>query len=140
MRKCTKCNVTKPEEDFYWSNKEHTQRERRCKSCCVAARAGYDKKNADKVKEVKARVKKRNKGFIIQHLLNNPCVDCGESDIQVLQFDHTEPLLGNRKRRVTAHINYSLERLREEINKCEIRCANCHMRRTREQFGWTLTL
>ena len=31
---------------------------------------------------------------------------------------------------------YSLNAIRLEMQKCDIRCANCHRRRTAKQFGW----
>jgi hypothetical protein len=32
--------------------------------------------------------------------------------------------------------HYSIARIKEEIEKCDVRCANCHTRRTAHQFGW----
>lgn len=31
---------------------------------------------------------------------------------------------------------YSIERLATEIAKCDVRCANCHMRKTARDFNW----
>lgn len=76
-----------------------------------------------------AQVRIRNRQFIYEHLLNNPCVDCGESDTIVLDFDH---VIGDKVNNVTVGANkgWSLKKLKDEINKCEIRCANCHRRVT----------
>ena len=71
-------------------------------------------------------IRKRNRYFVKTHLANNPCEDCGESDIIVLQFDHVEP---GRSIARLASKSVSLETIKIEIAKCEIRCANCHVRR-----------
>ncbi len=34
------------------------------------------------------RAKQRAKQFISEYLSQRPCVDCGESDTEVLTFDH----------------------------------------------------
>jgi hypothetical protein len=39
---------------------------------------------------------------------------------------------------VSALVNgkYSWSKILEEIEKCDVRCANCHRRRTAKQLGW----
>lgn len=73
--------------------------------------------------------KLRNKQYLKDYLSAHPCVDCGESDIVVLEFDH---VIGIKRREVTllAHQAVSLSTLMHEIAKCEVRCANCHRRVT----------
>lgn len=76
-----------------------------------------------------ARNKKNeiNRKFVFDYLMTHPCVDCGNSDIRVLQFDH----LRDKKAEVTNMQNrYSMKTLIEEIAKCEIVCCNCHQIRT----------
>lgn len=73
--------------------------------------------------------RKRNRKFIDDFLNKNPCIDCGEKDIIVLEFDH---VLGIKINNICTAINnsWSIKKLKEEIEKCEIRCANCHRRIT----------
>lgn len=80
------------------------------------------------------KYEKRNRAWLIAYLRQNPCVDCGNSDIEVLQFDHREPEL--KTKMVYQFLCSSLERMIEEVNKCDIRCANCHMKKSRRQLGW----
>ena len=75
----------------------------------------------------KARI--RNKEFINNYLETHPCVDCVEKDPIVLEFDHIK---GEKVNNVStgATFGWSLKKLQKEIDKCEIRCANCHRRIT----------
>ena len=70
----------------------------------------------------------RKRARMIDALKSGPCVDCGVSyPPYVMQFDHT----GNDKfKPVSQMTNYSLERVLEEIKKCDLVCANCHAERT----------
>jgi hypothetical protein len=81
------------------------------------------------------KARERNARFIVSYFLDHPCVDCGESDPIVLEFDHVR---GEKEDSVAALVNHacSIERLRKEVDKCEVRCANCHRRRTAQQRGW----
>jgi hypothetical protein len=79
----------------------------------------------------------RNQQLILEHLASAVCIDCGERDPLVLQFDHLE--------RKADHVSWlvgsgcSPVRLRRELTKCVVRCANCHRRRTAQQQGWFRT-
>ena len=71
--------------------------------------------------------------YILEYLLKHPCVDCGEKDVTVLEFDHVK----NKLKPVSSLIRAGATSLIEkEIEKCEVRCANCHRRKTAKQFGW----
>lgn len=73
--------------------------------------------------------------WLYQYLLKNPCVDCGESDPVVLEFDHR----GDKRLMISSAVNnYGASRLKEEIDKCEVRCSNCHKRKTAIEQGWTM--
>lgn len=55
----------------------------------------------------------------------------------VLEFDHIRD-----KTIAVSRLTPSStpKRILAEIQKCEVRCVNCHMRRTAEQFGWRKAL
>lgn len=60
----------------------------------------------------------------------HPCVDCGEADPEVLDFDHVR---GEKLVDVCHARRRKLSVLWAEIQKCEVVCANCHRRRTRRR-------
>lgn len=72
---------------------------------------------------------------IEQYLESHPCVDCSESDRIVLQFDHIK---GVKIAAISNMIKngFSLEKIFIEIEKCEVRCANCHLKKTAKDFNW----
>lgn len=66
---------------------------------------------------------------VFAYLSEHPCVDCGETDLVVLEFDHVR---GDKRRDISAMMQqgFSWEAVSEEIEKCDVRCANCHRRVT----------
>jgi len=66
----------------------------------------------------------------------SPCVDCGRTyPWPVMEFHHRE---GEEKRgNVSSMMSQSLalKTIQDEINKCDVLCANCHRLRT---FGTTM--
>ncbi|MRG61049.1 hypothetical protein GE115_14415 [Agromyces sp. CFH 90414] len=82
-----------------------------------------------------AKTRAANLERIGAYLLAHPCVDCGEVDLRVLDFDHR---LGEAKTAEVmklAKAAYSWARVSEEIDKCDVRCRNCHARVTYERMG-----
>lgn len=75
--------------------------------------------------ECNRKIRRRARDFVRKFLSEHPCVDCGISDIRVLEFDHVR---GKKDRPVTDLVRqaYALSRVVAEIEKCEVRCANCH--------------
>lgn len=64
-------------------------------------------------------------------LSQSSCLDCGEDDFLVLEFDHVRDKKTNNISTLVRRSNrVSLDALKNEIAKCEIRCANCHQMRT----------
>ena len=138
-----KCGVCKEVKHFSNFNKNKSNTlgcQTICKKCSRERSRYYYSNNSD---THRLNVSKRNKKiyenirlFIVNHLLNNPCVDCGESDIRTLHFDHIDPKdklddISNMVRR-----RIKKEVILKEIEKCEVRCANCHAKRTSVQFNW----
>lgn len=71
---------------------------------------------------------------VLDYLTRHPCVDCGEADPIVLEFDHRDPETKRAEVGVLISRGASLRRVLAEIILCDIRCANCHRRRTAFQF------
>jgi hypothetical protein len=102
-----------------------------------ANKRDYARRHYDRNKSVyKARASaftakaiQRNKKCVLAYLNAHPCVDCGESDPVVLDFDHVR---GVKLKEVTEMVRdgMSIANIQSEIEKCEIRCANCHRRAT----------
>lgn len=137
---CNKCKQDKPPEEFHLRAAASS---RKAQSWCKECRRSYDRQyhkqryaSGKKTRQFVAN-RERNRRFVWEYLCANPCVECGESDPVVLEFNH----LRDKETDVSLAISgaWSLKRLANEIAKCEVLCANCHRRKTAEQFGyWVL--
>lgn len=68
--------------------------------------------------------------FIIE-AKSSSCLDCGISyPSYVMDFDHRDPIDKDRNIAEAANRGWSIERLKIEIAKCDLVCANCHRIRT----------
>ena len=84
------------------------------------------------VKRNKALARDRARAWRTKYLDTHPCVDCGESDHVVLDFDHVE---GEKLFDISTAVysGYATQTLEDEAAKCEVRCANCHRRVTHQR-------
>ena len=76
----------------------------------------------------KTKAIKRNRKFIDEYLRSHPCTDCGFKDIRCLEFDHIK----NKFKPISLMVQNgsSIKNIEKEIEKCEVRCANCHRIKT----------
>lgn len=110
--RCRSCRQLKPKRDFVSNG-----------TTCTICREKSTKFNDD-MDDYTLLVKKKK----------GPCVDCGETNVNVLQFDHIDR--GNKLRGVTKC--RSIKTIDEEAAKCEMRCCICHIRKTREELSWKI--
>jgi hypothetical protein len=76
--------------------------------------------------------KKANQDNMINFLQDKSCLDCGNKDSRVLEFDH----LSDKSKNISETLNnWSWERILTEIAKCDIVCCNCHRLRTLKRSG-----
>ena len=61
------------------------------------------------------------------------CIDCGETNPLLLDFDHLRDKRANVSQLVQS--GFSWATIAAEIDKCVVRCANCHARKTAREIG-----
>jgi len=136
--RCSTCRQDKEPEEFNWKSKAAGKRAKQCKLCHKRYRDQHYLDNRSKrVQQAATRRRQaiaENQQFIFSYLSDKCCIDCGEPDPVVLEFDHRDP---NEKRiGISSMLTFSQEAILAEIAKCDIRCANCHRRSTAKRFGY----
>jgi hypothetical protein len=138
--KCSKCHVIKLIDCFSWKSKARKKRSTICKEC----QQKYAKEHYQRNKAIyKTRSFKRTqvcrdlaRHFLAEYLSTHPCVDCGESDIRVLDFDHVQPKRKHKRLSRMVVDVCSISRIQQEIRKCVVRCSNCHRKKTTKELKW----
>ena len=75
---------------------------------------------------------------MITELKSVPCTDCGNSFAkEVMEFDHVR---GEKSFTISDSIHrVSIQKLLDEVAKCDVVCANCHRMRTFYGLDWQFT-
>ena len=140
MKTCTKCFKSQETSQFNYKNRDKGIRHSHCKNCSRAYVKGHYERNTGyyltKARARNLAIRQETQSRLLIYLSSHACVDCGESDPVVLDFDHID---GNKKSASIADMltnRLSWSRIELEITKCAVRCANCHRRRTAKQFAW----
>jgi hypothetical protein len=139
MQSCNRCGQQKEPGEF---SDRGAKKQPWCKECNRAYARQYYKDNNAKLKKdlYKLRLLRvaANKRYMIDYLASHSCIDCGEKDPVVLEFDHVR---GVKKDVMSTLVTqgYSLKTIAAEIDKCEVVCANCHRRRTALRGGFYKT-
>ena len=138
-KKCTICKHRKIITDFNIKRTSSDGRQPACRECNKKRSNAYYAANREKhkknVKVYKKKYKEELHRWLINYFLEHPCIDCGESDIRCLEFDHVR---GKKSRDVSILLRNicGLSTIQKEIKKCDVRCANCHRKKTAVDFDW----
>lgn len=99
---------------------EHRRRSREAMRKWVAA-------NPDKVKENNRKVREASQKWWNEYKSHLKCIKCGENHPACLEFHHRNP---EEKEMNISHYSrggwLSRRKLLEEVEKCDVLCANCH--------------
>lgn len=144
MKTCTKCNLTKEDSNFFIRDKAAGRLHAQCKDCYKQQRSQnyanhYQKYRESYLARAKLRREKLRLEFrknMLNYMSGKSCIDCGENDVQVLELDHRDPDEKTFTISQAVKLGYSWEEVEGELIKCVVRCANCHKRRTAQQYGW----
>lgn len=136
---CPTCSLQKPATEFHCDRARSDGLASQCKVCKRAVqKRWYLKNRARHVANVNQRQRATEAEIIkriIAHLRDHPCVDCGETNPVLLEFDHV------RGHKVNSVCNLmrrgsSWKKIQVEIQKCDVRCCRCHRLKTAQQFGY----
>ena len=140
MKQCRLCKIEKPLSEF---PSKHKKANAPLRSYCYECQREYCRQHYRNNKEAynqrrnerQRAVRERYRAMVLQYLEDHPCIDCGEADPLVLEFDHVRGVkVGNVAQMASSALAW--RRIEEELAKCEVRCANCHRRKTAIDFGW----
>lgn len=142
LKLCSKCNKTLSVTHFSWK-KINKLRSSHCKDCSKKSVNRHYRKNTAyylaKAKRRNNSIKRMLRKYVAKYLHKHPCVDCGEDDLLVLEFDHIEREKKSYNISAIIKNSMSLQTLKAEIAKCHVRCANCHRRKSEvEADSWKL--
>lgn len=140
--KCSKCKKHTPQSGFatYRDRQGELKRRGVCKVCrqqyaqdnferLQQWRKEYNAGNRTKAQARSARMRAETKAFVDEYK-KKPCADCkGTFPPVVMDLDHVS---GAKVTSVARMVGcaYKLDLIKEEIEKCEVVCSNCHRIRT----------
>lgn len=122
---CSKCKLEKEEIDFPFRNKSKNQLHDNCRECWKTTRKKSYENHKKYYKDKNIRIRTNNTEWFIQYKKTLKCNNCDENHPACLEFHHVDSQ--NKKTEVGKLITtYSIETIKEEIEKCIVLCNNCH--------------
>jgi hypothetical protein len=123
MKTCTKCKLVKDEKEF------HKKSNGKLHSACIPCHRLYVKSHYENNKEYYKKKSNittdKNKKWYENLKKTLKCERCGENHPKTLDFHHRNP--SEKFECVSLMIRmYSLDKIKAEIDKCEVLCSNCH--------------
>ena len=117
---CTKCDVDKPESEFSIRHRKGKKtRHRWCKLC---------------MSRYQTTLLNRKKAILIQER-GGKCEECGfKGHPAIFDFHHRDPT--QKDYGISEFRCHPLSKLRKEVEKCDLLCANCHRLKHLSVHGW----
>lgn len=138
MKRCSICGDFKSISEGFTKNKSRKDGlNSACKECHRKKVNDSYRINPEYYKEKAWRAQAKVRDAVVEYKTGKPCKDCsGHYHPWQMDFDHLVP--GAKKVNVSrVHLSGSLRAFLEEIEKCDLVCANCHRDRTHRRLQAT---
>ena len=136
-KRCFTCQTTKPASAFNVKKRAKDGLQSDCKECSNRRARGYYEANPGAYLERNRETRRQNRENYYAWLAQRACIDCGETDPIVLDCDHVR---GAKLDNVTTMVadGRAWKLIEEELAKCDVRCSNCHRKKTARERGYRL--
>ena len=126
MKTCNSCSKEFPAEDF-------ASRSAKCKPCHREYLREHYKNNKKYYVDKAARRSAEQAKLLDEYKESRPCADCENFFPAIcMDFDHVR---GEKKFNVSERRSWGVSQsFKEELEKCELVCANCHRIRTKNRY------
>lgn len=127
LKICNKCHLQKNLDCFHRNRSKPDGYSGNCKDCQKTFDSSNYKNNPKKLKYLKERQKiiyNKQKDLVRRYKKYCGCLVCGEKEPMVLDLHHLDP--NKKDANPSALYAKSRKRLKSEIRKCVVLCANCH--------------
>jgi hypothetical protein len=91
-----------------------------------ASRLKWYYKNKDKAIKKNQERREKLREWLTELKSTLQCKECGENRIPCLDFHHRNPKEKEISIPFAIHSGWAIKKIQEEIDKCDILCANCH--------------
>lgn len=133
MKQRAQCRQSKDRTEFNRSAKNRDGLHSYCRDCQKAHYRMNAARHGANVRRTTTARLSRMREILVMTMVTG-CVDCGNTNIRVLEFDHVRgdkiESIGQMVRRGRA-----ISLIKSEISKCEVRCRNCHAIATMTRLG-----
>lgn len=125
-KKCTRCGCVKDIDEFYDKPSNTDGKNKTCNKCLNYYSENHYVNNKETYLKNGQRRKTFLKQFINRVKRRTVCPICGEKRYWVLEFHHKDKKEKEFNIAKMANYGYSIKKIKEELRKCIIICANCH--------------
>lgn len=127
MKICSTCRIPKDESLFHKNKNKKDGLQSQCKDCARLRDAKSYQANdrrKESIKSTRNFKREYNKALARRYKALCKCHICGEKEPVALDLHHTDP--SQKDLNPASLYSYSTKRLKDEIRKCIVLCANCH--------------
>lgn len=125
MKVCSRCKENKTEAEFKKNRTKPDGLQIICSDCSKELnKIWYNKNKKNRLLKIN-QYRNKTINWLKEYKSTLTCSKCPENHPSCLEFHHIDPnsKLGNISEEVR---NWSIDRLKTELQKCIVLCANCH--------------